>query len=153
MISVHLRVVLQRFLELLFTNTLISVFVSFLNFADIIETESGVGIWLVIGFVLFLYINIRLLRQCYFELKNKFVYYFVNLLAYFLFMVVSFGIYYCFSMEIFSLFFAIFKILKYSRMATGVLCSLVIGHSIGFLCVFLSPLGMSWVFSRALTED
>ncbi len=152
MISAHIKVILQRFLELLFTNIFISVFVAFLNLADIIKTDSGLCGGLIMGLALFMYINVRLMRQCYFEMKNRGTYYFVNIAAYLIFAGISLGGYYWFPEEIFGLFFAIFKFLKFSRLATGTFYSLVIGHSIGFLCVFLSPVGMNWVFSHALED-
>jgi len=140
------RVIVRRFFELFFTNAAISAVLTVFNIADLLITANTLLKGMCLGIALFIFFNVRMLKNCYFDLRNKALYYFTNLSAYFAFMAVCFGTYFLCSGEVYTWLFAVTKFAKYTRFTTAVPYSALIFHCFGIIMIFLAPLGMSWVF-------
>lgn len=124
------RVVIRRFFELLITNLLISLLITIANVGELLATKAELSNGLLIGTALFLFINVRMLRNCYFDLEGKSGYYISNAIAY--------------------LFFALTKFIKYANFQISTLASVCIFHIIGILLIFIAPLGMEEIINKKL---
>ncbi len=144
--SIVFRVIIRRFLELLFTNTVISIVLTVLNLKKILPGQSSLLFGMLAGIAMFAFINFRMLRRCYFDLTNSFLYYVSNMAAYLLFALGGVFVYFLFSSEIYTWLFAITKFLKCINSDIAIPYSAAIFHLIGFSVIFLAPIGMKWIF-------
>lgn len=136
---------MRRFFELLLTSIILSVTVTWLNTAGILSTKQDLFSGTFIGTAIFVFINIRMLRHCYFDLRSNPRYYLLNLAAYLLFTALGFVIYNFCPDEIYTWIFAITKFVKYINNLPTFYSALTF-HCIGILTIFLAPLGMRWIF-------
>lgn len=137
---------MRRLCELFLTCAIISAVITFFYVAGILYTDTFLSIALLIGLFVFAFINIRMLRQCYFDLHSNKNYYLSNLLSYAIFALISIGVYKLCSGIIFTWLFAITKFVKYTDAGNPTIKSMLFFHLIGFLCVLLAPIGMKWIF-------
>lgn len=140
-----IKVIIRRLCELLLICAIISAIITFFFVAGILYTDTYLSIALLIGLFLFAFINLRMLRQCYFDLHNNKNYYFSNILSYVIFALVSFGVCKLCSGIIFTWLFAVTKFLKYTNAGISTITSMLFFHIIGILSVLLAPIGMKWV--------
>lgn len=145
-------IVILRFFELLITTVLLSVAVTALNIAGIIFSRTTLFLGTFLGTALFVFINIRRLRLCYFDVHSNFIYYSVNYAAYFIFAAVSFAIYKFCSNEVYTWMFAITKFAKYIMEFSNVESALIF-HGVGLLMILLAPLGMGWIFDEETDSE
>ena len=148
MITITFRVIIRRFLELFFVNTAISAVLIMLNKGKVLADRNMLFLGILAGIAVFVTVNFKMLRHCYFDLRNVFLYYTANIAAYFLYALLSAFVYLFFSSEIYAWFFAVTKFLKYTNLALSVPYSAAIFHLIGFLIIFLAPIGMGWIFEE-----
>ncbi len=140
-----IKTIIQRFLEILLSCVIISAGVTTLNVTKLVTTNDALCLWLVIGIIVFVFINIELLRQRYFDWESNFLYFLINISAYILFAIVSIIIYFC-SNEYFTWMFALAKFVQYSNAEIATHYSLLLFHILGLLAVIFAPVGMKWVF-------
>ena len=140
-----ITIAVRRFFELMITCAGVSAVITFLHTGDELTTESSLFVALLIGLIVFVAVNVRMLRQCYFDLRSNVIYYFVNISAYLLFICVTIAVY-CFgSKESFTWLFAITKFAKYLGLDINNLLSVFIFHMIGLLTVKFATIGMKWI--------
>ena len=144
--NITFRIIIRRFLELFFVNAVISTVLTILNLGKVLAGQNSLLFGMFVGIAVFITVNFRMLRHCYFDLKNNFLYYTTNIAAYLLFALLSAFVYLVFSSEIYTWLFALTKFLKYTNIALSVPYSAAVFHLIGFLLIFLAPIGMGWIF-------
>lgn len=140
------KVIIRRTLELLISNIIISLFLTIFNIFGILNTQTHLGFASLLGVAVFMIINIKLSRNCYFDLRSNYNYYFSNILSYLIFVFIGILVYLLFPDYIFTCFFSIIKVAKYSRFIVSTFLSMLYFHTIGFLCILFAPIGMGWVF-------
>lgn len=139
---------IRRFFELFITTALSSATITLLYIAGMLESQTAICWGLLSGIIIFCIINIKMLRQCYFELKSRGQYFFINISAYLLFFASSLAIYFLCSDEFFTWTFAITKFAKYTTAEFEPLTSLIFFHIVGLLTVIFAPSKMEWVFEK-----
>lgn len=144
--NIAFRIIVRRFLELFFVNTAISAILTLLNIGKVLAGQNSVILGMFVGIAAFVTVNFRMLRHCYFDLRDSFLYYITNIAAYLLFAMLSALVYLVFSSEIYTWLFAMTKFLKYTNIALSVPYSAAVFHLIGFLVIFIAPIGMGWIF-------
>ena len=146
MISKIFSVVIRRFFEMLITCGILSAVAVTLNITGIFETRITVFFVSFIGAVLFFCFNTSMLRNCYFDLKDRKLYFIANYISYALFGICTVVVYLCFSSAVYGWIFAITKFLKYTTLSFSTVGSAVFFHLLGGLMILLAPMGMSWIF-------
>ena len=140
------RVIIRRFFELLVTSAAISAAVTMLNISEILNTKNRLFFGLFAGVIIFVFLNVRMMRHCYFDLKNKRLYYFSNLAAYLLFAAAGFVSSLFLPNVLYTCIFVVTKFVKYLFSDIPAYYSVLIFHAIGLSAVFLAPLGMDRMF-------
>lgn len=143
---VTLKVIAQRFVELMFTSVVLSVIAVILNITGAIKIETALFLVLLLFSLLFMCLNIKLMRLCYFDLMDRTVHYVSNLAAYLLFAAVGYAVYFFCSSEVYSWMFEITKFAKYSSLGADTPVSALLFHVVGIVSVLVAPIGMRWVF-------
>ena len=151
--DILIKITIRRVFELMITCAVISAVITCLSIAEILTTQGKISIALWIGVAFFVFRNVQMLRQCYFEFRSDSIYFFVNMSAYLVFVGVTIAFYFLSSKECFTWLFAITKFAKNMTFNIGNLLSLVLFHIIGLLMVAFAPVGMSWVFMDYFDED
>lgn len=140
------KVIIRRTLEFLISNAIISLFLTILNIFGVLETQTQLGFTTLLGVSVFLLLNVKLSRDCYFDLRSNYNYYFSNIVSYLIFVLIGVLVYVMFPDYIFTCFFAIIKVAKYSIFTVSTMVSMLCFHAVGILCVVIAPIGMGWVF-------
>ncbi len=150
---VTLRVIARRFVELMLLNIVFSIIAVILNAVGIISVEIALFWTLLVFSVIFMYLNIRLMRLCYYDLMDRLIHYTSNIAAYLLFAAVGYAVYFWGSNEWYAWLFAITKCANYSALALETPYSALIFHAVGILSVLVAPIGMRWVFLYGDREE
>lgn len=139
-------ITIRRFFELLLTCVAISAGITGLYVSEVLVTQDALGAGLIIGLIVFVLVNIPMLRGCYFEFEDNSLYFQVNLTAYACFFATCFAVYHFGSNVWFTWMFAVTKFAKYSNLTVSTFGSALLFHAVGLMMVLFAPLGMSWVF-------
>ena len=140
----------RRFLEIVVSCVLLSSVISFLCKCNALPDGSReLVIGLYITAVLFVGINIWMMRGCYYELRDTKVYFIVNYSAYIVFGLITILAYKLFTAELYTWFFAITKFARYTNLYLNTVYSAMVFHVVMVITIFLAPIGMSWVHIRA----
>ena len=140
------KLIRLRFFEILSICIVISALLSAFAAAGLLFSEILLAIWSFVGMTAFMLINIKMLRNCYCDLRNKPVYYTVNTAAYLIFAAVNTIAYEICSTEIYAWFFSITKFIKYIYAETPAGISLVVFHFAGIASIFLAPFELDGIF-------
>ena len=141
--------IIRRFTEMLLWTVFLSIISIFLNFSGIAGSQKMLMVCLSAGVVVFIGINLHMLKQCFFDLRDKKLYYFTNYIAYLFYAAVSIIIYAIGGNTVYAWIFAITKFMRYSSFGISTPLSALIFHLIMLLVIAVAPLGMNWIF----TED
>jgi len=142
-------VVLRRLRELMLSCFVLSLVATVLNVMNVIETAYGLMILLTLFSLFFWLVNVRQMRDCYYDIKGDRSYFKLNLIAYLLFICVN-ALFFLFvhftggemSRYIYTVIFAITKVFKYlPPYINSNFLSAVVFHAIGIVMVFVSPTG------------
>ena len=145
--NIALKIIVRRFLELFCVNAAISAILTVLNVFKVLARQNTLLFGIAVGIVIFAVINSIMLRHCYFDLRNNFLYFTTNIAAYALFALLNALVYLLFSTEVYTWLFAVTKFFKYTSLALSAPLSAAVFHLIGFAVVFLAPIGMGWIFA------
>lgn len=140
-------IVLRRLVELMLSCFILSLVATVLNLMNVIDTAYGLMILLGIFALFFWLVNVRQMRDCYYDIKGNKSYFKLNFIAYLLFMCVN-GLLFLFvyftggelSRYVYTGIFAITKVFKYippyvnSNFLSG-----AVFHAVGIVLVFVSP--------------
>ena len=137
---------IRRFAEIIFTNFIISGFITLLNKMEILVERGHIISVLLIGAVIFFIVNIRMFRNCYFDMgKFHKEYYIINTGAYLLFAIICTAVYFLGTGEVYTWLFSITKLIRYTVNEIDTHYSALFFHFIGLATVFLSPIGIKYV--------
>ena len=150
MIIITLRMIIQRFSELVVTTSAISAMLTILNITGVLNTQDMLSVGMFAGVVLFAFSNTLMLRHSLFELKNIYIYYIANILAHIAFIIFGYIVYTNYPIEIYTWFLAVAKFARYSNIGVSNFYSAVIFYLIGFISIFAAPIGM---WCRMLYDD
>ena len=147
--KIILQVTLKRLKELLGLCIVLSAVVSLLCVMGLLPDKSrDVIIGLNVAAVIFMLINFMQMRRCYYELRNNTSYYIANICAYFTFALLNLCAYKLCSGEAYTWMFAITKIFRYTRFYLATWLSAVIFHCVMLGWIFISTVGMGWIYAR-----
>ena len=140
-------VVYRRVAELLVFGIILSVVITFLNISGLVIKRNSVVLMIsafVIVFTVFNFIN---LRNCYFDLRNKKLFFILNFLSNVIFAGVNFAVLVFAKNEVYTWLFSITKGLKF--LGVDVIYSVILFHFIQLLCIIVSTIGMEWIFDES----
>lgn len=141
------KIIVCRVFELLSSSIILSLICIVLNFTKVIITFKTLTLCLSLAVVIFMIFNCRMMRECYFELRSKNLYYMVNISAYIIFVVITVLIKIIAGNGIFTWLFAITKFGIYNIYGISIAQSALIFHIIGIITIFLAPIGMDWIYN------
>ena len=139
---------IRRLFDYFVVCTILSVLMVLLNHSEIVEETKIVKVMMFLGAILFIIENIRMLRGCYYALKNDKVYLIVNISVYIVFALITYAFYWLAPKIIFTWLFAVtrFGEFVFEPMKTSI--SIAIFHIIQLIIIFIAPTGMNWVFKE-----
>jgi len=142
------KVILRRFIEYTGVCVLISAVSTYLYTKGVIPaTQRGCLLALTAGTVLYCIIHFFMLRECFFDLRNRKEFYTANYVAYFLFMLTGVLILFVFGKDLHTWLFSITKFLKYSNYQFSTIISTAFFHLLTIFVIAVSPVGM-WRLRR-----
>ena len=141
------KVIIRRFLELIITCALISAIAVTINVYCGIGSRIAVFFIAFLGALLWMVLNVIMLRHCYFDLRSKMEYYISNYIAYAIFGMCTVIVYLRFSPAVYGWIFAITKFLKYTTLNVSTVISTAFFHLLAGLMILIVPFTMSWIFS------
>ena len=98
----------------------------------------------VLAFTIF---NFHNLRNCYFDLRNKKLFFMLNFLSYAIFAGVNFLVLMFADNVVYTWLFSITKGLKF--LYIDLIYSVLFFHFIQLACILVSTIGMEWIFYEA----
>ena len=144
--KIIVKITKQRFVEVLLSCVAISAFISLLCVSGPMPVASiQRDIALCACPIVFVAINVKQMRNCYYEIKHTALYYVINLCAYGIFTVVNLGAYAFFPREAYTWCFLITGFAHFSSLEVATKISIMMFHCINVATIFLAPIGMSWV--------
>lgn len=141
------KIIIRRFLEMLVTCAFFSAIAVVLNITGVFTTRAAVFTLALVGAVLWIALNVFMLRHCYFDLRDRKTYYIANFAAYAIFGLCTVIVYLCFSSSVYGWIFAITKFLRYTKLGVSTVLSTAVFHLLGGLMILLAPIGMKWIFT------
>ena len=139
-------VVYRRVAELLLPSIVCSLLITIFNITGLVVKRNDV-FFMILAFVLvFTIFNFKNLRNCYFDLRNKKLFFVLNFLSHAIFAGVNFAVLVFAKNEVYTWLFSITKVLKFRGM--DVIYSVLIFHSIQLMCIIASTIGMEWIFNE-----
>ncbi len=153
MIRFILRSILRRLCELLFSCLALSLLLALLCLTGILPDASVkmfAGVY--ISVIAFLCINIRMLRDCHYEIRDNRVYLAVNLSANVVFALLNLIAYKLLPQYIYTFIFAITKFAKFTPFPINSGYSAVIFHIVMAILILLAPIGMKRIYEEEEAE-
>lgn len=139
-------VIYRRVAELLLPCIVLSLLITFINITGLVVKRNSV-VFMVSAFIaVFTIFNFNNLRKCYFDMRNKKLFYLLNFLSNAIFAGINFAFLVFAKNEIYTWLFSITKVLKF--LDVGVVYSVLLFHSIQLICTVVSTIGMKWVFDE-----
>lgn len=120
----------------------ISVMAVLFNLSDLCETQAGLVISMSLCVIIYVIINVLLLRECFLYLESRHAYFKANLIAYTAFVAVSFLTYIFGGNVAYTWLFAITKFISYSAQDINAAASLIVFHFIMLATIFAAPWDM-----------
>ena len=143
--SIH--IIFRRTTEMLMGSILLSVLVCLMCITGVLPIDSARrDVALIIVPVIYIILNIRMLRKAYWDLGNRGAYYIINLCAHALFALVSLSTLAFCPRETYSWLFIVTGFMRFSRIGISACISITLFHILAVSSIFLAPLGMNWIF-------
>lgn len=140
------RITFRRFAELLGLCIVLSAITTAFYELEIIKTQNALVFWSFLFVAIFIFINVKMMRNCYFDLVGTHGYYIGNYAAYLIFAGVNFIIYKLNDM-IYTWLFAITKFAKYLGPELSTTDSALAFHIIMLTIVAVAPVGMKQMYA------
>ena len=112
------------------------------NLSEFCETQAGLVISMSLGVIIYVIINVLLLRECFLYLESRHAYFKVNLIAYLAFALVSLITYLFGGNMAYTWLFSITKFIAYSAQDITSVTSLIVFHFIMLLTIIAAPWDM-----------
>ena len=143
-------VVYRRLAELLLICFLFSALITLLNMSALVVKRYHVVVMILAFVALFAFFNFRNLRKCYFDLRDRKLFFGLNFLSHAIFAAVNVTFFVFASDEIYTWLFAITKCLAFAKV--NIIYSILFFHIIGLICIITAPIGMGWIFIQENEE-
>lgn len=144
-------VVYRRIAELLLPSLFFSLLITFLNISGLVIKRNSVIFMLLVFMTIFTIFNFRNLRKCYFDMRNKKLFYKLNFLSNAIFAGINFAFLVFAKNEVYAWLFSITKVLRFLDM--NVVYSVLLFHFIQLICIFASTIGMGWIFNEKSVDE
>lgn len=131
------NVVIRRVQELLLLAMILSVPMTFICIRYG-ASDTNIFMILLTGVIIYMFLQLRFLRQCYFDVYNLSAYYLSNFIASGLFALIHFCGYRFLNNEIYTWLFSITKFARYGEYGMTNLQSVLIFHGIILMLVLLA---------------
>jgi len=136
-----MRVIIRRFLELLFSTIILSVFVTFLHVNTYIpESRAVLGIVMLFCMILLYIYTIYCLNQCFDDMFQALNYFFFNLVALAMFVGVLWAAFRFMNNTLFTWLFAVAKTFVFVAEGISTVTSLAYFCGIFFVLVIIIPI-------------
>lgn len=136
------RIILRRFGEFMFLEVVLSVMITVFSMAGVLSSRNLVLHSTVLCVILYVLVNIKRLRRCFYELENPPAYFFSNLVAYVTFAVINVTAYLLCSNEVFTWLFAVTKFARYAHVGFSTVTSIEAFHIIMVIAIIFAPAGI-----------
>jgi len=144
-----LQIIFVRTIEMLLGCILPSVFICALCVSGPMPLGSQQrDITLIAAPVLYMVWNVAMLRRCYAFLQSKEHYYIVNCIAYAAFALINIGAYLLLPTDGYTWLFVVTRFLRYSNLGISSPVGIALFHVIIGISIFISPIGMDWVYEE-----
>lgn len=138
----YFNVITRRFLELFILEVLLSAIFSALFHFQLLPSYLGiVTLVLIIELTVFIGLNTIMMRHCYIDLSNNFLYFILNFSANLIFGIVNLAFYFILNQKAYTWFFGIFKATSIIA-NTGIFFSAAVFHLIMLLMICAAPFGI-----------
>lgn len=135
--------IIVRFIELLVSSVAFSAATRGLVAAEIVNsTTQGIGIVFFLGMMGFIVLQVNFLRRSFLEAKNFREYIIYNLIAYFIFAVLSASARIYLGNVFHTWTFGIYKFMMFANADMTWWQSAIYGHAVMFAIIFLAPIGV-----------
>lgn len=137
-------VVYRRVAELLLPCVALSFLITILNIKGLVLKRNSVVLMisaLVIAFSIFNFTN---LRKCYFDIRNKKLFFMLNFLSHAIFAGINFLVLMFANGVVYTWLFSITKGLKFLNV--NLIYSVLLFHLLQLICIVAAPIGMGWIF-------
>lgn len=141
------KIIFRRFTELFGLCIILSALITALYELGIIKTQNSLVLCSFLFVAIFIFINVRMMRWCYFDLVGTHGYYIGNYVAYLIFVGVNFIIYKELNDMIYTWMFAITKFAKYLGPELSTMDSALTFHIIMLMDVAVAPVGMKQMYA------
>lgn len=153
--SINMRAFLLRFFEISVPEVLLSLAATALFKSGwfLLSVQNCTKVLVIIN-ILFIAFNVIRMRQCFFEMRDRVLFYIINYAAYAVFIAINIGLLARLTPERYTWFFAAEK--RWSTACSFSIsnyASAVMSHFIMLVAIMLAPLGMSWVFETDDEEE
>lgn len=139
-------VVYRRVAELLLPSIVFSFLITILNITALVVKRNSVVFMIMAFVVVFTIFNFTNLKKCYFDIRNKKLFFMLNFLSHAIFAAVNFAVLLFAKKEVYTWLFAITKGLKF--LDVNLIYSVLLFHFIQLICIIVSPIGMGWIFDE-----
>ncbi len=145
--------IIRRFVELMAWTVVLSIACILISYLNLENPQKILKVCLPLGALIFVLINVDMLKHCYYDLRKKYIYYLTNYIAYFLYMAVTALVYFLFGITVYSWAFGITRFLGYTFSAITNHASVIIFHVIMLVAIGIAPLGMDRIFIEEKEEE
>lgn len=135
----------KRFLEVLLINVILSSFLTMVDILGLIKTQELIFITTTAGVVLSLVINIQIMRNYYYDLVDRLIYYTSNYIAYILFFMVNLGVGAIFNDQVYTWLFSIVKFAMFPQYEWSSSVSALLFDALMIASIHIAPIGMGWL--------
>ena len=144
--TIFKHVFIGRLHELVLVNMFLSIPLTFVCLQQG-ASDRVIMITLTAGVAVYMLIQMRMLRQCYFDLQILPVFYLANYASWLAFAGLHGGLYYICNTEIYTWLFSITKFAQFSEYNISSLQSVLIFHGCILVLILAAPLGMRKYFA------
>lgn len=143
-------VIYRRVAELLLPSIFLSAMITFLNITGRVVDRVNIFLMISAFVMVFTIYNFRNLRNCYCDMRDKKLFFILNFLSYAIYAGINLAVLVFTKSEVYTWLFSITKGLRF--LYVDVIYSVLVFHFIQLLCIFVSTIGMEWVFDE-IDED
>ncbi len=141
----HMKAITVRFLEFLLISIILSLTVIGLYYIRIVPRNYGsYGICFSIGVIVYIMIQVRMMKNLYFAVNDRKSFYIINLIAYAIYMFVGIVVYMFIDKKyIYLNVFGITRFLAYFNEKISIMTSATIFHIIMLIVIYFAPMGLA----------
>ena len=144
-------VVYRRVAELLLPSVFSSAVITLLNITGIVAKRTSLLVMISVFVLVFTVLNLRNLRNCYYDICNKKLFFILNFSAYAIFAAINFAVLAFAKSEVYAWVFSITKGLRF--LYVDIIYSVLLFHFIQLMCIIGATIGMEWIFDEKEEDE